>query len=107
MPLITAFAPGDQQYKDLVWVVNGKEVHYGQFLAELINFLLIAFVLFIFIVKFLGWILRFRKQEAEVPPPSTKQQELLTEIRDLLKRTCPPEAAPSATPSGGAPSSPT
>jgi large conductance mechanosensitive channel len=43
-------------------------------------------VLFIFIVKFLGWVMREKKQEAVAPPPPTKDQELLAEIRDLLKR---------------------
>jgi len=42
-------------------------------------------VLFLFIVKFLGWIMRKRKEEAVVPPPPTRQEELLMEIRDLLK----------------------
>jgi large conductance mechanosensitive channel len=39
---------------------------------------------FLFIVKFLGWLSSFRKQEAAAPP-LTKEQQLLTEIRDLLK----------------------
>jgi large conductance mechanosensitive channel len=54
-----------------------------------VNFLIVAFALFVFIVKFLGWVMTFKKQESEekveVPPPPTKDQELLTEIRDLLK----------------------
>jgi len=41
-------------------------------------------VLWLFIVKFLGWIMRSKKEEAAVPPPLTKEQQLLTEIRDLL-----------------------
>jgi len=36
-------------------------------------------------VKFLGWVMATKKQEAAAPPPPTKDQELLTEIRDLLK----------------------
>jgi large conductance mechanosensitive channel len=45
----------------------------------------VTLALFIFIVKFLGWVMRYRKQEATAPPPLTKDQELLSEIRDLLK----------------------
>jgi len=37
-------------------------------------------------VKFLGWIMSTKKEEAKAPPPPTKEQELLTEIRDLLKQ---------------------
>ena len=61
-------------------------VNYGSFLQNVINFLIVAFVLFIFIKKFLGWVLRSKQQEAAAPPPPTKDQELLTEIRDLLKQ---------------------
>ena len=49
------------------------------------NFILVAFALFIIIQKFLGFVLRYRKEEAVAPPPPTRDQELLTEIRDLLK----------------------
>jgi large conductance mechanosensitive channel len=39
-------------------------------------------------VKFLGWIMRLKEEDAIAPPPPpplTKDQELLGEIRDLLK----------------------
>jgi large conductance mechanosensitive channel len=50
-------------------------------------------ILFIFIRKFLGWILRSRREVAKTPP-LTKDQELLSEIRDLLKaRAAPPSTA--------------
>jgi len=51
-----------------------------------INFLIVAAALFFFAVKFLGWLGRARKEEAAAPPPLTKDQELLSEIRDLLKQ---------------------
>ena len=60
-----------------------KKVPYGLFVSDVLNFLIVALVLFIFVVKFLGFIMR-TKTEAP-PPPPTKDQELLTEIRDLLK----------------------
>jgi large conductance mechanosensitive channel len=40
---------------------------------------------FIFIVKFLGWLVHARKQKAAAPP-LTKDQDILAEIRDLLKQ---------------------
>jgi large conductance mechanosensitive channel len=86
MPLIGVVLPGEQGYLAWKWVMNGKEVPYGLFLGEVVNFLLLAFVLYLFIVKFLGFVMRAKKQEAAVPPPPTKEQELLGEIRDLLKR---------------------
>ena len=86
MPLIAAIMPGDKGYLGWKVTVNGSEVLYGQFLGEVLNFLIVALALFVFIVKFLGWVMRARKkEEAAAPPPPTKEQELLTEIRDLLK----------------------
>ena len=86
MPLVSVVVPGKQGYLDWKWIIDGKEVPYGLFIGEVVNFLILAFVLFIFIVKFLGWVMREKKQEVAAPPPPTKDQELLAEIRDLLKR---------------------
>jgi large conductance mechanosensitive channel len=82
MPLISFVMPTDRGFKDWTWEFHGKDVPYGLFLADVFNFLLVAFALYIFIVKFLGWLMRTKKA---APPPPTKDQELLTEIRDLLK----------------------
>jgi large conductance mechanosensitive channel len=86
MPFIGLFMSGNEGYLGLKLEINGKVIPYGLFIAEVINFLIIALVLYIFIVKFLGWIMKNKQQEAVAPPPLTKDQELLTEIRDLLKR---------------------
>ncbi|MGQ9648884.1 MAG: large conductance mechanosensitive channel protein MscL [Phycisphaerae bacterium] len=88
MPLVSVIMPGEQSYLGWHWVLRGKEIPYGLFIGEVVNFLIVALALFIFLVKFLGWIMKFKKQEAAVPatpPPLTKDQELLMEIRDLLK----------------------
>lgn len=88
MPLISVLMPSEQSYLAWKWVINGKEVPYGLFLGEIVNFLIVAAALFLFIVKFLGWVTRARKEEEEkAPPPLTKDQELLIEIRDLLKNS--------------------
>ncbi|KAF0158943.1 MAG: large conductance mechanosensitive channel protein [Syntrophaceae bacterium] len=86
MPLISLIMPGQQGYLAWKWVVNGKEIPYGLFIGEIVNFLIVALALYVFIVKFLGMIMRSKKVEAAVPPPPTKDQVLLTEIRDLLKK---------------------
>jgi large conductance mechanosensitive channel len=86
MPLISVVLPGEQGYLEWKWTVGQKEVPYGLFLGEVVNFLILAFVLYLFIVKFLGALMKQKKQEAAAPPPPTKEQELLTEIRDLLKQ---------------------
>jgi large conductance mechanosensitive channel len=90
MPLIALIIPGDKGY--LQWEYKG--IAYGKFIGEVINFLLVALALFIFIVKFLGWLMRTKKEEAAEPPPLTKDQEILAEIRDLLKKERASSPAP-------------
>jgi len=90
MPFIGLLMPGDQGYAGWKWMINGVAIPYGLFISEIVNFLVVALALFIFIVKFLGWIMKSKKEEAAAPappPPPTRDQELLTEIRDLLKKS--------------------
>lgn len=85
MPLISVLIPAEQGYLEWKWTINGKDVPYGLFLGEVLNFLIVGAALFFFIVKFLGWLMKSKQVEAAAPPPPTREQELLTEIRDLLK----------------------
>lgn len=87
MPLVGLLLPGEQGYLGWKIVIGAKEVPYGLFIGEVVNFLIVALALFIFIVKFLGWIMKTKKEEAVAPPQPTKDQVLLTEIRDLLKKS--------------------
>jgi large conductance mechanosensitive channel len=87
MPLLGVLLPGQQGYLGWKWVIEGKEVPYGLFLGEVVNFLIVSLALFLFTVKFLGWVMRAKKDENAGVPPLTKDQELLAEIRDLLKAT--------------------
>jgi large conductance mechanosensitive channel len=84
MPLISLLLPSQQGYLNWKLVVGAKEVPYGLFIGEVVNFLIIAAVLFVFIVKFLGFITKSKQKEAAAPPALTTDQQLLTEIRDLL-----------------------
>ena len=86
MPAISLIMPGEQGYLAWKWVVNEKEIPYGLFIGEIVSFLIIALALYIFIVKFLGMIIKKKKEEAVAPPPPTRDQELLMEIRDLLRK---------------------
>jgi large conductance mechanosensitive channel len=95
MPLVSVVLPGNQSYEKWKWVINGKDIPYGVFLGEVVNFLIVALALYLFIVKFLGWMMRTKKEEAAALPPLTRDQELLTEIRDLLQKRAEPGAAPA------------
>jgi large conductance mechanosensitive channel len=86
MPLVSIVLPGKQRYLDWKWVIDGKEVPYGLFLGDVVNFVIVALAMFFFIVKFLGWLMHTRKEELATAPKLTKDQELLAEIRDLLKQ---------------------
>ena len=85
MPTVGVFLPGEQGYLGWTLVINGKDIPYGLFIGEIVNFAIVALALYIFIVKFLGVLMKTKKAEAAAPPPPTKEQELLTEIRDLLR----------------------
>ena len=90
---------GGGNFTDLKWVlkpaemVDGKEVaavtlNYGNFLQVTFDFLIIAFSIFMFI-KLLTKLTEKKKEEAPAVPPAppvpSKEEVLLTEIRDLLK----------------------
>jgi large conductance mechanosensitive channel len=57
-------------------------IKYGEFITTLIDFTAVAFAMFL-VVKAMN---RIKQKEAEAPPAPTKEQELLSEIRDLLKK---------------------
>ena len=67
MPLISVLMPGEQGYLDWKWVIGGKEVPYGLFLGEVVNFLIVALALFVFIVKFLGWLMQAPRRRRRPP----------------------------------------
>ena len=60
---------------------QGAVLAYGSFLTVTLNFVIIAFVLFMAIRS----LSKMVKKEAEKAPPVSKQELLLAEIRDLLK----------------------
>jgi len=66
-------------------VIPGTAIKYGNFLSQVISFVIVAIALFL-IVKAIN---STKKQEEAVPPPPpepTKEELLLTEIRDLLAK---------------------
>ena len=65
---------------------QGAVLAWGNFLTLTINFLIIAFVLFI-VIRFMNTLKRKDEAAPAAPPKPTREEELLTEIRDLLKKT--------------------
>ena len=64
--------------------VNEVSINYGMFIQNIINFLLTALAIFI-LIKFVN---KFKKKEVKKEAPKQKEEVLLlTEIRDLLKKS--------------------
>ena len=84
MPLIGMIA-GGVDLSGLSVTVGGAVLAYGSFIAAVVNFLLIALVVF-WLVKAVNALTRKKEAEAPAAPPEPSAEEkLLTEIRDLLR----------------------
>ncbi len=86
MPLIGVVL-GGVDFTTLSIQVGEATIAYGLFIQAIINFLLIALVLF-FIIRSINKLQeRSKKEEAAAPPPPPSDEvKLLSEIRDLLKQ---------------------
>ena len=81
---------GKSNFSDIGFTLNNSRFHVGDFLNAIINFVLVAFVVFIMIRV---WE-RMRDQLKLQPDPElTADQQLLTEIRDLLRAQQEPSDA--------------
>ena len=83
MPLIGILI-GGVHYEDLVIEVGDAQITYGKFIENVIDFVVIAFVIFL-LVKAINHFRRQAEKEPKAAPPP-RQEQLLEEIRDLLKR---------------------
>lgn len=83
MPLMAALL-GENEFSQLAFELNGSKVLYGSFIQNVIDFIIIGFIIFI-IIRFLN---RFKRKE-EIKEKSiikSNEETLLEEIRDLLKK---------------------
>ena len=87
-PIIGVLSGGIDFTNDFIWKVGKAEVQFGAFIQTIIDFLIIAFSIFL-ALKFVNkYILRKKQEVAEQPaaPVVDTKEELLKEIRDLLKK---------------------
>lgn len=94
-PLVGLLLKSD--LKDLKWIVregvaNAEgvvegtvAVLYGDFITNVMDFIIVAFVMFL-IVKAVNKLNREEEEEAPAPPAGPSQEDLLAEIRDLLAK---------------------
>jgi large conductance mechanosensitive channel len=64
---------------------QGAVLAWGNFITLTLNFLIIAFVLFV-VIRSMNQLKRHEAAAPAAPPKPTREEELLTEIRDLLKK---------------------
>ena len=50
-PFIKAVFGGGTQFDDMVWTVNGSKIYYGKVLTALLNFVIVAAVIFFLVIK--------------------------------------------------------
>lgn len=87
MPLVGVLTGGVDFTKSFAWKVGDASVQFGVFLQAIIDFFIIAFAIFMF-VRVLNKLMQKKKEEAavaETAPELDTKEELLAEIRDLLK----------------------
>jgi large conductance mechanosensitive channel len=80
MPIIGVIL-GGVDFSGLAIQIGEASIMYGNFIQAIINFLIIAWVIFM-IVQYAK---RFEKEEPAAPPAPPAEVVLLTEIRDLLQ----------------------
>ncbi len=96
MPLFSVITGGDG-YKNLKYVVTEAQpasdgaaavqevaINYGLFIQNIVDFLIIAFSIFVFL-KLMIKLKRKKEEKPAEPAGPSNEEALLTEIRDLLK----------------------
>jgi large conductance mechanosensitive channel len=84
MPLVGLLL-GGLDFPGLQWQVNSAVIKYGAFIQSLVDFLIIAFAIFL-VVKAANRRKNKEDKPAEEAPPPSDEVVLLTEIRDLLRK---------------------
>ena len=83
-PLINGI--GGAEVGGTLKIYGGQVIKYGDFITSIINFLIMALVLFLILKSFNKLASLGKKGEEETAAPKTDETILLEEIRDLLKK---------------------
>ena len=84
MPIVGILMQG-VNFATLSIKIGEAEIKYGMFIGAIIDFIIIALVMFM-IIKAMNNMKRKEEAAPSAPPAPTKDQQLLSEIRDLLKK---------------------
>jgi large conductance mechanosensitive channel len=80
-----ATVPGPYATLAALKAAGGVAVGYGLLINTIVNFLIVAFALFM-VIKAMNSAKKQEEAAPAAPPPPSKEEKLLTEIRDLLAR---------------------
>jgi len=85
MPLVGIFI-GKDSFASLNFKVAGAVINFGSFISAIVNFVIMALIIFLIVRSFNR--LHDKKKQEEEPkeePKPSREEELLTEIRDALR----------------------
>lgn len=99
MPLLGAFG-GKPSFNQYYWVLNGSHINIGTFITALVAFLILAAVIFFFIVKPVNWLMSRRKTELPADPTTRDCPFCVSSIPVQATRCpfCTSEVSPVAAP---------
>ena len=84
MPLVGVLL-GGLDFTGLSIQVNNAAILYGNFIQAIVNFLIIAIAMFL-VVKGANSLMKAKEEAPAAPPEPSAEEELLAEIRDILKQ---------------------
>ncbi len=84
MPLIGVLL-GGLDFTTLSVTFGSASIAYGKFIQAIINFVIVAFVLFL-LVRSVNRLQKKKEEAPPAPPEPSAEEKLLAEIRDLLKQ---------------------
>ncbi len=88
MPILGIFI-GGIDFTGLAITVGDAVIGYGNFIQMVINFLIIAFAIFMIV----RWVNKLKKETPAPTPAPSAEEKLLAEIRDLLKEQRVPDVS--------------
>jgi large conductance mechanosensitive channel len=71
--------------KEAVGDVEAVSINYGAFIQTAVDFVIVAFAIFL-VIKGMNSMKKKKEEAPAAPPEPSKEEKLLTEIRDLLKK---------------------
>jgi len=83
MPLVGVIL-GGLDFTTLAITFGDANITYGNFIQAIINFIIVAFVLFL-VVRSINRLQKKKEAAPPAPPEPSAEEKLLAEIRDLLK----------------------